>query len=83
MRPLHSKGGGGVWGAFPWKILFTLSDRSKSTALFTILKQFLNIISGHVSTEHFVCGHFRYRLPILPDESDFIMQVVLKIGLLQ
>ena len=34
-------------------------------------------------TEHFVCGHFRYRLPILPDERDFIMQVVLKIGLLQ
>ena len=78
------KGGGVGLGGLPLKIcVYFKCSRSKTTALFTILWQFLNIISGHFFTEHFVCGHFRYRLPILPDESALIMQVVLKIGLLQ
>ena len=38
------------------------------------------MISGHVFTEHFVCGHFRYRPPILPDESALIMGLLLRKG---
>ena len=82
VRPLHGKGWG-VWGTSPWKNLFTLSALGANLRPFSLFITILNIISGHFVTEHFVCGHFRYRPPIMPDGSVLFMQVVLKIGILQ